>query len=172
MILEDDFEALPGFDEALSVSEMPLLEHDFIRLEPFTGCALRESGSGPVGRQELSAFGRFTLHYLLDVPTQLTAYALSPSGDARLANASARLVAPADKFVQRTWTHGVPVFALSPAIARTGPHSSRSTIGGRRSRKSRKLGLLLARAAYKGFGELRRIGVDRSHLRRLSGHDA
>jgi glycosyl transferase family 25 len=168
LILEDDFEALSGFVEAISVIENLLLEHDFIRLEPFN--RLRAAGKRirSVG-QELSAFGRFTLHYLSDVPTQLTAYALSPSGGARLAKASERLVAPADKFVQRTWDHGVPIFALSPAIARTGPHSRRSTIGDRRSLKSRKLGLLIARAAYKGFGELRRIGFDRSQRYRLTG---
>lgn len=168
LILEDDFEALPGFAEAISIVETLLMEHDFIRLEPFdrpraVGKRLRRVG------HELGSIGRFTLYYVSDVPTQLTAYAISPSGAARLAKGSARLIAPADKFVQRTWDHGVPVFALSPAIVQTGPHSSHSTIGDRRSLKSRELGLLLARAAYKGLGELRRLGFDRFQLRRLTG---
>ena len=167
LVLEDDFEALPGFIEAIAVLEMLLKEHDFIRLEPFNraravGKRLRLAG------QTLDTIGRFTFHYLSDVPTQLTAYAISPSGATRLAKASSRLTAPADKFVQRTWVHRVPIFALSPAIARTGPHSRHSMIGDRRRLKRRGLGLLLARAAYKGFGELRRIGFDRSQRQRSS----
>ena len=167
LILEDDFEALPGFVEAISVIEMLLAAHGFIRLEPFNrsravGKQLRRA-SHPIGTT-----GRFTLHYLSDVPTQLTAYAISPYGACRLAKASARLVAPVDKFVQRTWEHGVPILALSPAIVRTGPHSCQSMIGNRRPLKSRTLSLLLARAAYKGYGELQRICFDRSQRQRMA----
>ncbi len=167
LILEDDFEALPGFVEALSIVELLLAEHGFIRLEPFDRSRAAGKRIRPAARA-LGAEGRFTLHYVSDVPTQLTGYAVSPTGAARLAEASARLVAPADKFVQRTWDHGVPIFALSPAIVRTGPHSGRSTIGDRRALKSRRPSLLLARAAYKGFGELRRIGFDRAQRKRMT----
>ena len=168
LILEDDFEALPGFVEAIPVIELLLAEHDFIRLEPFdrpraVGKKLRRVG------HELGSIGQFTLHYLSDVPPQLTAYAISPSGATRLLKSSARLVAPVDKFVQRTWDHGVPILALSPAIVQTGPHSSNSMIGDRRSRKSRDIRLLLARAIYKGVGEIQRMRFDRSQLRRLTG---
>jgi len=44
--------------------------------------------------------------------------------------------------------------------------AAQSTIG-RRSRKSTNSALLLARALYKGVGELRRISFDRAQLARL-----
>jgi len=47
--------------------------------------------------------------------------------------------------------------------------SASMMIGERRSLKSRKLALLLARAAYKGFGVLQRIGFDRSQRHRMTG---
>jgi len=168
LILEDDFEALTGFAEAIPIIELLLAEHDFIRLEPFDrrralGKKLRRAS------HKLGSIGQFTVSYLSDVPTHLTAYAISPTGAARLAKGSARLVAPVDKFVQRTWDHGVPILALSPAIVQMGPHSRASMIGDRRSLKRRNITLLLARAAYKGIGEIQRTWFDRSQLRRLTG---
>jgi glycosyl transferase family 25 len=162
LVLEDDFKLLPGFAEAIPAVTSYSKYHDFLRL-------------GPIGRRrallkklwrpayEVSARDGYRVLYLSDVPTCLTAYAINPRGANRLLAASRHLTAPVDKFLQQTWQHRTPVFALHPAIVRPAEWATESTIG-RRSRKSNNPALLLARALYKGVGELRRLFFDRAQL--------
>lgn len=169
LVLEDDFELLPRFSAALPTVTELIHKHGFIRLERID----RRRALGKRGRPiayELERRSGFRLVYLSDVPTCMTAYAISPEAARQLIAASATLGAPVDKFMQRTWAHRTPVFALLPAIVRASPHSRSSTIGDRRPLKSHAPHLLLARAVYKGIGELRRIGFDRLQLRRLGHH--
>jgi hypothetical protein len=53
---------------------------------------------------------------------------------------------------------------LHPPIVVTSELSATSTIGARRDLKSRHPALLLARAVYKGLGELQRLRFDRKQL--------
>jgi GR25 family glycosyltransferase involved in LPS biosynthesis len=89
----------------------------------------------------------------------MLAYAISLEAAASLLKASGTLSAPVDKFLQRTWEHETPIFALSPAIVRHADHAA--------SRKSRNPYLLLRRLIYKALGEVRRYKFDARQLRLL-----
>jgi glycosyl transferase family 25 len=166
VVLEDDFMPLPGFERSLVTLDRLMHECDFVRLEP-----VRRRRRAPLKRcrpiaYRLRAIGGFELLYLSDVPACLTGYAISPRGAARLLKASRTIVAPIDKFVQRTWVHGVAVHALSPPIVRSSALATQSTIGSRKHLKRRDPLLLLERLLGKGLGELRRLKFDRQQLAR------
>jgi glycosyl transferase family 25 len=167
VVLEDDFELLPEFGRSLAMLDRLMEDCDFIRLEPMGRRRAPLKRCRPIAYR-LRAIGGFELLYLSDVPACLTGYAISPRGAKRLLRASSTIVAPIDKLVQRTWTHGVAVHALNPPIVQTSALAAQSTIGSRKQLKRRDPRLLLARLLYKGLGELRRLKFDRQQLARAT----
>lgn len=163
VVLEDDFMPLPGFDRALATLDRLMVECDFVRLEPIRRRRSPLKRCRPIAYR-LRELGGFELLYLSDVPTCLTGYAISPRGAAQLLRASRTIVAPIDKFVQRTWVHGVAVHALNPPIVQTSALGLQTMIGKRKHLKRRDPRLLLQRLLYKGLGELRRRKFDRQQL--------
>lgn len=166
IVLEDDFTTLPPFMRALPVLDRLMYEYEFVRLE-----SLQRRHRAPLKRVRPIAYRLrnirgFELLYVSDVPTCLTGYAISPRGAERLLRASRTIVAPIDKFVQRTWEHGVPVHALRPAIVTPALQHGGSTIGARKHLKQRNPRLLLARSLYKIRGEIQRLRFDREQLAR------
>jgi len=107
-----------------------------------------------------------TLHYLADVPLCMLAYSIDPSAAATLIESSAHLTAPVDKFMQRTWEHGVPLFGIVPQLVDNATVSAHSTIGDR-SHKNWNLLLLTLRAFDKIRGRIRRRAFNATQLRRL-----
>ena len=101
----------------------------------------------------------------------MLAYAISPAAASSLLKASAILTAPVDKFLQQTWVHMTPIYALDPAVVALSSHADSSTIGAR-PRKSLNPELLLSRVLYKGLGELRRFGFDKRQLNSLDTSDS
>jgi len=89
---------------------------------------------------------------------------VSPSAAAKLVAASRRIASPIDKFVQRTWEHGVPIFGLSPASVTDSAFASDTTIGIRKTNKKGKVALAFQRAGYKISGEIRRRRFDKEQL--------
>jgi len=71
-----------------------------------------------------------------------------------------------DKFMQRTWEHGVPLFGISPQLVDTATLAGDSTIGDR-SHKSWDLRLLTLRALDKVRGRIRRRAFNAAQLQRL-----
>ena len=137
-------------------------------------CAPRFDQARPSVRQAaaerytpLFTVDAFSVDYVSDVPLCMLAYVIRPHAAAALIAAARVITAPVDKFIQRTWDHGQPVFALSPAAVTSRPDAAQSCIGNC-PHKSRSVGLLLARAIYKMRGELRRIAFDRRQLRRFA----
>ena len=96
----------------------------------------------------------------------MLAYAISPKAAAALLQASQTLTAPVDKFMQRTWEHQVPLYALSPPVVGLSTFGSESNIGVRPV-KSRNPGLLLARLVFKIAGRVHRRRFDKEQLERL-----
>ena len=167
IIMEDDCELAPEFGAALQLLEPLARRFGFIRLES-------TERFQPVRKHlrrrthRLLERDRFELHYLADVPLCMLAYAINPTTAEALIRASATVIAPVDKFMQRTWQHGQPVFALTPAVVAPSPREAAHSYIGDRSRKSRELPLLLRRLAYKSVGELRRWAFNRRELKRLA----
>lgn len=166
IILEDDFRLTADFPAA--VAELPRLlpRFKFIRLEalkrPARPCRFRVRPPHHL----VAHSGRFGVHYLSDVPLCTLAYAVSPVAASALITHSATLTSPVDKFLQRTWEHGIPVFGLTPTTVMASEHAITSTIG-KRKVKSWNPALLLARLTYKAGGRLRRYRFDAIRLREL-----
>jgi len=169
-ILEDDFQLAAGFSEAIREIETLTNTYGFIRLQSI------ERGRKPLKKLRPAAYELFSykgrkLLYVSDVPLCMLAYAISPAAASSLLKASATLIAPVDKFLQQTWVHMTPIYALDPAVVALSSHAESSTIG-TRPRKSLNPGLLLGRALYKGLGELRRYGFDKKQLKTLDISDS
>jgi glycosyl transferase family 25 len=160
IVLEDDFRLLPGFAGALPRLESLTREFGFVRIQSlqrgrrrFTPAVVRHDSG-------------FALHYLADVPLCMLAYSIGPSAAAALIKASASLTAPVDKFLQRTWEHGVPLFGIAPQLVDTAAVAEQSTIGDRSSKSWNPL-LLTRRAADKIRGRIRRRSFNALQLQRL-----
>ncbi|MBT8442747.1 MAG: glycosyltransferase family 25 protein [Gammaproteobacteria bacterium] len=164
VIMEDDFVAQSFFPEAIEAAGVLIDHFGFIRFEPFRrGARLTRSRRGA---RKIVEQGSFELYYLADPPLCMTAYAVNPESARALAAASAKLVGPVDKFIQRTWVHGVPLFALNPPSITVSAQADTSTIGSRRKKSKNPL-LMLARLLYKSVGQFRRGRFNARQLKLL-----
>ena len=112
VVLEDDFHLLPGFAAALPRLEALTREFGFVRIQ-----SLRRGRRRFIPKVRNA--GEFALYYLAEVPLCMLAYSIDPSAAAALMEGSAYLTAPVDKFMQRTWEHGVPLFGIAPQLVDT-----------------------------------------------------
>ena len=106
VVLEDDFRLLPSFASALPRLAALTREFGFIRIQSLQRARRRFIPNVVRNDRELAR------HYLADVPLCMLAYSISPSAAAALIEGSACLKAPVDRFMQRTWEHGVPLGRL------------------------------------------------------------
>ena len=134
VILEDDFQLEPGFAENINDLEPLVNEFGFIRLQSMHGPRALLKRLRPAAREVVRRNG-LSVHYLSDPPLYALAYAISPEAARTLTRASATLFAPVDKFLQHTWIHETPIYALSPALVTMSPQAEHSTIGGRRGKR-------------------------------------
>ena len=160
VVLEDDFRLLPGFASALPHLESLTREFGFVRIQSLQRARRRFIPNVVRNDREIA------LHYLADVPLCMLAYSIDPSAAAALIESSAYLTAPVDKFMQRTWEHGVPLFGIAPPLVDTATVAEQSTIGDR-SGKSWSPVLLTLRAFDKVRGRIRRRAFNATQLRRL-----
>ena len=166
IIMEDDFQLHANFSEAIRATEILIDAFGFIRLQSFDRHHWLYRTRIRQGAYKLTDANGFELHYLSGTPLCALAYAISPESAAALVHSSAMLTAPVDKFLQRTWEHQTPIYALSPSPVTTSVHAAVSTIGDR-TIKTRDVGLLLRRLVYKNVGQIRRGSFDRKQLVRL-----
>ena len=165
VILEDDFQLEPEFAKVIDDLEPLVNQFGFIRLQSMHGPRAILKRLRPAAYAVLRRDG-LSVHYLSDPPLYALAYAISPEAARTLTRASTTLFAPVDKFIQQTWIHETPIYALSPAVVSMSPQAEHSTIGGRRN-KSINPYVLLSRVIYKGIGEFRRLGFDRKRSARM-----
>ncbi len=166
VILEDDFQLEPGFADVFHQLRPLVDTFGFIRLEP---TVRRRSVVKRLRRatREVYRQGELRIRFMCDPPVRLLAYAIGPRAALSLTMASATLTAPVDKFLQHTWMHKTPLFALDPPVVDLSEHSERSTLG-RKTAKSLNPVLLSARGVYRGVAEFRRFAFNRQQLARLS----
>ena len=170
VIMEDDFQLLANFAAAIRETENLIKTFGFIRLQSCERQRRPYQAKVRPGAYKLLNTNGFELHYLSDTPLCMLAYAINPKSASALIESSATLTAPVDKFLQKTWEHQTPIYALSPSSVVPSFRSVVSTIGDR-SNKSREIGLLLRRLVHKGVGEIRRSSFDRKQLVRLGIND-
>jgi glycosyl transferase family 25 len=165
VVMEDDAKLEASFAEALRTVERLPRAFGYIRLESAERARALPKRLRPAIRPIFAA-GAFELAYVSDVPLCMLAYAIRPETAAALIDASETIVAPVDKFIQRTWVHRQPIFALRAPVVTPRPDAAQSSIGAR-PRKSHSPRALLERALYKAAGELRRLRFDAQQLREL-----
>ncbi len=166
VVLEDDFQLEPGFADIIGDLESLMDEFGFVRLQSMHGPRALFKRLRPA-HCEVRRSGGMTIHFLSDPPLYALAYAVSPEAARKLVDASRVLFAPVDKFLQHTWTHGTPIFCISPPVVRMSAQARHSTIGDR-TRKSRNPFLKLRRSIHKAIGEFQRLGFDRKQQERIS----
>jgi len=164
VIMEDDFVARPAFPDAVAVAGTLIEQAGFIRFEPYEREPRLSRSRHPA--YKVTERGPFELLYLADPPLCMTAYAVSPTAARALAHASATLIGPVDKFIQRTWEHRVPLYALSPATISVSEQAETSTIG-KRQAKTRNPLPLFARLVYKSAGQVQRARFNARQIKAL-----
>ncbi len=124
LILEDDAELDASFLEGLLVVASQIEERGLIRV------SLPEGENSRVTDE----LGQFEIQYCRSAALLPLAYAVSPKAAARLALAGRIVEEPVDKYMQRFWRHGQPVYAVCPAIVHLAPVTKKPDIGERKRR--------------------------------------
>jgi len=149
LILEDDAKLGDSFLTGLFVAASQIYRLGFIRVSlPNIGTALAIDRLGP-----------FDIQYCRRVPLLALGYAVSPQAAGRLADAAATVEEPVDKFMQRFWRHGQPVFAVTPPFVRLAPVADESDIGSRK-RPRNDLSTWMKRATRKAQNSILRTAYN------------
>lgn len=145
LVLEDDANLEPGFAPGLLVAFSKARRLGFVRISLPT---VRTSN-------RMEDIGSFEIHMCRRAPLLALGYILSPSVAGRLVKVGSIVEEPVDKFMQRYWRFGNPVYALVPNIVGLSEHAAESHIGAR-SRSRVDLAMWLNRAGRKTENAVRR----------------
>lgn len=152
LILEDDAKLDENFRSGLPVVASRIEKLGFIRV------SLPATGTAP----DINRYRPFRIRYCSRVTLLELGYALSPDTAARLADAAAIVEEPVDRFMQRFWHHGQPVFAVTPPFVRLSPHADASVVGARAWPK-RGLSTWILRAVRKTQNSISRTAYNFSY---------
>jgi len=121
LILEDDAKLASNFLTGMLVVASQIRKLGFIRISlPRIKTALLIDQVGP-----------FDIQYCRRAPLLALGYAVAPHSAKGLTYASSVMEEPVDKFMQRFWRHGQPVYALAPPVVELAQVASDSDIGAR-----------------------------------------
>lgn len=127
VIMEDDFNALPQFKNALHAAADIISTVGFVRLQ--TTLRAKQTRIGEVHGFQL---GRF-----VKAPHGMMCYCLSPKVARHFLEETRVIHAPVDVFMKKYWEHGQPLYALTPFTVAPSVLSVETTIEGRnKGRKS------------------------------------
>lgn len=146
LVMEDDFDLLDGFDEAVSIAGDLTTEFGFLRLQ--TDLRAR--------RYPILARGEFEVSRFTKAPHSTMCYAISPAAAAVFLQATRVMDAPVDVFIKKFWEHGQALHALTPYTVAPSVLSVASTISGR-TKEATPFGLSLRRFLRKGNWYARRF---------------
>jgi glycosyl transferase family 25 len=104
MIMEDDFQLLPGFAGAVQQVAQVIQEYGWIRLQTETRAR----------KQRIVASGKYTLWRYTKVPHSTMCYTITPKVAARFIDRTRTIYEPVDVFVKKFWVHGQPIYGLTP----------------------------------------------------------
>lgn len=145
LILEDDARLDELFPVGFLVAACQIRRLGFMRV----------SLPGLKSSTPIDWLGPFEIRYCRRVPLLALGYAVSPHCASQLANAATTVEEPVDKFMQRFWRHGQPVFAITPSIVSLGALAETSDIG-IRSRRASGVSIWVQRATRKLQNAVRR----------------
>ncbi len=106
LVLEDDVRLGLAFRDGARAIEKVVNRFGFVR------------ASTPTARSSfcVDRLRSFELRCCRRVPAGLLGYAISPAAAERMADAAMIVEEPIDRFIQRFWRHGQPIYTLLPVI--------------------------------------------------------
>ena len=104
MIMEDDFQLLPGFAGAVQQVADNIQEFGFIRLQTETRAR----------KQRVASRGDYTLWRYTKVPHSCMGNSITPKVAQSLVEQTRVVYEPVDVFIKKFWVHGQPIFGLTP----------------------------------------------------------
>lgn len=157
LILEDDARLDSTFQAGFLAATSQIRKLGFIRVSlPRIKTPLLIGHLGP-----------FDIQYCRRAPLLALGYAIAPLSAKRLAHAAAIVEEPVDKFVQRFWHHGQPIFALTPPFVSLADVADESDIG-TRSRSQFGARVWLVRAPRKIRNSILRTAYNVRFVQSLS----
>ncbi len=139
MIMEDDFDLLDGFVDALHSAAEVTEQLGFLRLQ--TDCSAR--------KHPILASRDFLVSRYSKAPHSTLCYSISPNVARRFLEQSRSFDAPVDVFIRTFWEHGQALYALTPYTVAPSIMSVDTTIEGR-IKGRRKLSVAAQRFVRKG----------------------
>jgi glycosyl transferase family 25 len=158
MIMEDDFQLLPGFAGAVEQVSEIISDCGFIRLQSETRAK----------KQRVAAKGDFTLWRYTKVPHSTMCYSVTPEVAQRLVEQTRAIYDPVDVFFKKFWVHGQPIYCLTP-YAVTESTLSQQTYIHHREKVPKGLGRSTRRFLRKCGWEVKRIRAARQ-MRTIRGN--
>ncbi len=104
MIMEDDFQLLPGFAGAVEKVAENIADCGFIRLQSETRAR----------KQRVAERGEYTLWRYTRVPHSCMCNSMTPEVAQSLVAQTRAIYEPVDVFIKKYWEHGQPIYGLTP----------------------------------------------------------
>ena len=104
MIMEDDFQLLPGFAGAVGKVAENISDCGFIRLQTETRAR----------KQRVAVLGDYTLWRYTKVPHSCMCNSMTPEVARNLVEQTRAIYEPVDVFIKKFWVHGQPIYGLTP----------------------------------------------------------
>ena len=153
LILEDDAHLDESFATGALITAFRVRELGLVRV----------SLPGLKTSTVIERLGPFEIHYCRRSPLLALGYAISPAVAQQFVARGRNVEEPVDKFMQRFWRHGQPVFAVTPPFVRLAAIADESVIG-TRVRPRYCLSTWLLRAVRKTQNSLARAAYNVSFL--------
>lgn len=155
MIMEDDFQLLPGFANAINQVARNIDEFGFIRLQDETRAR----------RERVAERGQFTLWRYTKAPHSAMCNAFTPEVAQRFVEMTRVACEPVDVFLKKFWEHGQPIYGLTPYTVTESSLSWKTCIPDRD--KARKCLKVRSTRFLRKFGwEVQRILASRQNAKR------
>lgn len=152
MIMEDDFQLLPGFAGAVQKVARRIEEFGFIRLQDETRAR----------RERVRDYGDYTLWRYTKVPHSAMCNGMTPEVARRFVEMTRVACEPVDVFIKKFWVHGQPIYGLTPYTVTESRLSEKTFIPHRvKARKSPKVAT--TRFLRKCSWEVQRIRAGRQN---------
>ena len=104
MIMEDDFQLLPGFAGAVQQVAENISECGFIRLQSETRAK----------KQSVATLGEYELWRYTKVPHSCMCNSMTPEVAQSLIEQTRAIYEPVDVFIKKFWEHGQPIYGITP----------------------------------------------------------
>jgi len=154
MIMEDDFQLMPGFVGAVKQVAGLIGDLGFIRLQNETRAR----------KERVAERGAYTVWRYTKVPHSCMCNAITPSVAVRFLEMSRVACEPVDVFVKKFWEHGQPIYGLTPYTVTESCLSPKSCIPDR-DKAHKTLMVRSTRFLRKCSWEVQRIRASRENAK-------